>query len=242
MTATATPADSTTRIAPDPTVGFRRRLAAVALPLAFVCQLVCNALYASASTSSGMSDTGSSADALAFYAAFPGEMVTAIMFALVGSLLAIAGLPAALRVLRPARPRLAMWAVGLMIAGYASYFGINFSGFGDLALATGGVDAGPALDAAPGWGAPFFLLFVAGNLVGTLLLGLAVLLAGRTRAIRVPWWAGLLIMGWTAGHLVNIVVGNEWFAVAGGALEVAGLALVAAAALRTSDADWASRG
>lgn len=241
-TTPATAVGASATPAADPTVGFRRRAAAIALPLAFVCQLVCNALYAWASTSSGIVDTGSAVDALALYAAYPAEMTAAHLFSLVGCLLAVLGLPAALRVLRPARPRLAAWAVGLMIAGYASYFGINFSGFDEIALALAGADIGPVLDAAPMWGLPFALLFVVGNLLGTLLLGLAVVLAGRSRTAHAPWWAGLLIMGWTLGHVVNIVVGNEWFAVAGGALEIAGLAFVAVAALRTPNAEWAHRG
>ncbi|BCW49613.1 hypothetical protein [Arthrobacter sp. StoSoilB13] len=40
----------------------------------------------------------------------------------------------------------------------------------------------------------------------------------------------------------NIIVGNEWFAVAGGALEIVGLTLVAAAVWRLTNADWVARG
>jgi hypothetical protein len=57
-----------------------------------------------------------------------------------------------------------------------------------------------------------------------------------------PWYAGVLIMGWTIGHLINIFGGGEWFAVAGGALEIIGLVVVAVAALRTTDVAWAARG
>ena len=226
----------------DPTAGFRRRSAAIALPVAFVCQLVCNSLYAGASMSTGLSSTGSSADGLALAAAAPGVMLAAVMFALVGSLLAVLGLPAALRLLRPARPRLALWAVALMVTGYISYFGIGFANLDRIALATSGVDAAAALDASPAgtWGQPFYLLFAIGNLAGTLLLGLAVILGGR--AVGVPWWAGVLIICWTIGHLINIIIGNEWFAVAGGALEIVGLTFVAAAVWRLTNVDWVARG
>ncbi|MDR6684691.1 hypothetical protein J2Y41_000238 [Arthrobacter sp. 1088] len=61
-----------------------------------------------------------------------------------------------------------------------------------------------------------------------------------------PWprgrWAGALIICWTIGHVINIIVGNEWFAVAGGALEIVGLTLVAAAVWRSTNADWVARG
>ena len=228
----------------EPTAGFRRRAAALALPLAFAVQLVCNTLYAWVSTTSGMTDTGAAADALALYGAFPDEAIAACTLAMVGSMLALLGLPAALRVFRPARPRLALWAVGLMMTGYLCYFGINFTGFDTVALAVGGVDAAAALDTSPAtlWALPFFLLFVIGNLLGTLLLGFTVVLAPRKRDVGVPWWAGLLIAGWPVGHIINIVVGNEWFAVAGGALEIVGLAYVAAAVLRLSDREWIRRG
>ncbi|UVJ39037.1 hypothetical protein [Arthrobacter sp. CJ23] len=227
---------------PDPTTGFRRRSSAIALPVAFVCQLVCNALYAGASTSTGLSSTGGAAGGLELAAAAPDTMLAAVMFALVGSLLAVLGLPAALRLLRPARPRLALWAVALMVTGYISYFGISFANLDWIALATNGVDAAAALDASPAgtWGQPFYLLFAIGNLVGTLLLGLAVILAGR--AVGVRWWAGALIICWTIGHVINIIVGNEWFAVAGGALEIVGLTFVAAAVWRSTNADWVARG
>lgn len=240
MTETLTQAR--TAASSDPTVGFRRRVAAIALPLAFVFQLACNTIYALVSTSSGMSDTDGTAETLRMYAAFPSEVLACTMLALVGCLLALLGLPAALRVVRPAKPRLALWAVVLMVIGYTCYFGMNFTNFDTLALAVGHVDAAAALDASPGgaWGAAFFLLFVIGNLGGTLMLGLAVVLGGRR--VGVPWWAGLLVMGWTLGHVINIVGGGEWFAVAGGALEVMGLSIVAAAALRTSDEEWGSRG
>ncbi len=224
----------------DPTVGFRRRTAAIALPLAFAFQVACNSIYAS--SSSGLSDTGSTAEMLKMYGLFPSQVIACVMLAQIGSLLAVLGLPAALRVLRPAKPRLALWAVALMVAGYVSYFGICFADYVHVALGAAHVDAAAALDASPAtpWSAAFFLLFVAGNLGGTLLLGLAVILGGRR--VGVPWWAGVLILGWPVGHIVNLVGGGEWFAVGGGVLEVVGLALVTAAALRLSNPAWIARG
>ncbi|MHA3722551.1 hypothetical protein ACXR2T_01600 [Leucobacter sp. HY1910] len=226
----------------DPTVPFRRRAAAVALPLAFACQLVCNSIYAWVSTTSGMSDTGGAAEMLDLYATFPTELMVATLFALIGSLLAVLGLPAALRVLRPAKPRLALWAVGLMVIGYICYFGIVFGNFDLSGIAISRVDAADALDTSPGqvWGMAFFLLFVIGNLGGNLLLGLTVILGGRR--VGVPWWAGLLVLGWTIGHIVNIAGGGEWFAVVGGVFQIAGFVILAAATLRLADTEWVARG
>jgi hypothetical protein len=238
MTETLEAAPRPTASIADPTIGFRRIGGAIALPLAFACQLVCNALYAQASMS-GVSDTGTGAETLEFYRTFAGQAQIMTVFALVGCLLAVPGLLAALRVLRPRKPRLALWAVGFMIAGYVCYFGIVSVNFVTIALAAAHADAGAAIDAAqamPG-ALAVFLVFAIGNLVGTLLLGLAAILSRDT-----PWWVGALIIGWPVGHVVNLVGGGEWFAVAGGALEVVGFGFLAAIAVRTSNAVWGARG
>lgn len=241
---TAVTSRPATNVGVDPTIGFRRVAGAVALPVAFACQLVCNATYALASTGNA-GDGGTGEQSLEFYASHTSAMVFATVFALVGCLLAVPGILAALRVLRPSKPRLGLWAAVLMVAGYIAYFGLNVTNFDSLALAQSNLPragAGAVLDAAQGSPAamPVFLLFVVGNLVGTLLLGLAIVLGGRR--VGVPWWAGLLVLGWTVGHVINILGGGEWFAVAGGALEVIGLIILAAAAVRTSNAEWSVRG
>lgn len=222
----------------DPTVRFRRRAGAFALPLAFALQVAANTLYAWATTS-GMGDSGTGAQTLEFYRAFPEMALAATLLALAGILIAVPGLLAGLRVVRPHKPRLGLWAVTLMIAGYICYFGLVASNFTTLALAQLHPEAGDVLDAAQANVAmmPLFVLFALGNLVGTLLLGLAVLLSRDA-----PRVGGALIMCWSVGHLVNILGGGEWFAVAGGALEVAGLCIVAAHAFRVSDEEWAARG
>ncbi|MGA4507865.1 hypothetical protein ACQB6R_02395 [Propionibacteriaceae bacterium G1746] len=215
----------------DPTARFRRIASAVALPLGFVAQAMTNVTYAWV-TLDGSSDA-TTAEALALSRAHGGTMIWASTFALIGCLLIVAGIPTALRVLRWASPRLSLLAGVLMIAGYVCYFGVVFTSFDQIALARHNVpesafDGSPAMTA----GLWVFLVFVAGNLVGTLLLGLAVIVGRRRLAGLVPYWAGLLIIGWPVGHVTNLVLNNEWFAVAGGLLEVAGLAFVARAAIR----------
>lgn len=226
------------------TVRFRRVTGAIALPLAFAFQLVCNTIYAWISTESGLSDTETGAETIEFYGRYPIAFLLMTAFALIGVLVMLPGLLAGLRVLRPSKPRLGLWAVILMLAGYVSYFGIVMTNFDTLGLAQYALDhpdldAGAILDASQTSPVQmvFFALFVIGNLIGTLLLGLAVILS-RT----LPWYAGALIICWTLGHVVNIAGGGEWFAVAGGALEIVGLSIIAVAALRTTDATWSARG
>lgn len=223
-------------IGADRTAALRRVCGALCLPAAFVLQMVCNATYALA-VGGGVGDQGTSAQTLAFYAAHPVAMNIATLSALWGSMLAVPGLIAAMKLLRGSV--LALVAVVLMIAGYISYFGVNFTNWDTSALAAVAPDHPEVLDATMSQSAPtvFFLLFVAGNLLGTLLLGIALIGSARVR-----WIAGALVIGWPVGHVINLVVGNEWFAVAGGALQVAGLVIVAAAILRTPAADWAARG
>lgn len=241
---TAVSSRPATNVGVDPTLGFRRVTGALALPVAFACQLVCNVIYAVASTGNA-GDGGTGEQSLEFYASHGSAMVFATAFALIGCLLAVPGILAAQRLLRPSKPRLGLWAAVLMVVGYIAYFGLNVTNFVSLALAQSDLPrtaAGAVLDAAQGSPAamPVFLLFVVGNLVGTLLLGLAVVLGGRRAGV--PWWAGLLVMGWTVGHVINIIGGGEWFAVAGGALEVIGLIVMATAALRISNGEWSARG
>lgn len=221
----------------DSTVRFRRVATAIALPAAFALQVVTNALYSWA-TRDGGGDTGTGDQTLGFYGAHAQEMLVATVASLIGSLLVVPGILAALKVLRGSKPRLSLIAGILMIAGYVSYFGIVFTNFITIALAQGQVDAGAALDAAQGSVAiGFFLIFVVGNIIGTALLGLAVILSKT-----LSWLAGAAILAWPVSHIVGLTVGSEWFEVAGGTLEVVGLAVVAAAALRMSNAQWAARG
>ncbi|MFF2371668.1 hypothetical protein [Agromyces sp. NPDC058110] len=233
-------ADGSVPQRPDPTVGFRRVATAIALPLAIAAQVVTNTVYSVVTTSSGLDDLSGGAEALEFYRTFATEMQVASVASLIGSLLLVPGLLAALRVLRPSRPRLSLWAAVLMIAGYVCYFGVVTTNFLNVALATGGVDAAAALDEVQQMptAVPVFLLFVIGNIVGTALLGLAVMLSRGA----VPWFAGVLILAWPVSHVIGLSVGSEWFEVAGGTLEVIGLAFIAVAALRMSNAEWVRRG
>ncbi|WP_223694929.1 hypothetical protein [Leifsonia poae] len=240
MTETAlTPTATASAARSDPTVGFRRRAGAIALPLGIGGQLVANAVYATV-TMSGLGDTGSGAETLEFYRRYATEMQVASVAAMLGALLLVPGLLAAVRVLRTTKPRLSLWAGGLMLAGYLCYFGVVASNSLTVALAQAHLAAGPALDAAQTmWSSiPLFLVFVVGNIGGTALLGIAVLLSRSA----VPRIAGVLILAWPLAHVTGLIVGSEWIEVAGGSLEVIGLCFLTAAALRTPNDEWVRRG
>jgi len=221
----------------DPTLRFRRVAGAIVLPLGILLQVATNTLYALLTMNGGSDATGDAA--LALFSSAPSAWRLVALLSMAGSLLIVAGLPAALRVLRQARPRLSLVAGILMMTGYVAYFGIVAGTGLEIALATRNIDAGAAIDASQDGllSLPLMILFVVGNILGTFLLGLAVIL-GR----QLPWTAGALIMAWPICHITGLIVGTEWFAVAGGTLETIGLVLLTAVALRTPDAEWASRG
>lgn len=221
----------------DPTVRFRRVVGAIVLPLGILFQVASNTMYSLMTMDGGSDLTGESA--LELFSTHPTQARVTMLLAMIGSMLIVAGVPAALRVLRPTRPRLSLVAGVLMMAGYIAYYGIVASSGLEITLATMNIDAGAAIDASQDdpIGFAFFPLFILGNILGTFLLGLAVILSKQ-----LGWLAGALIIAWPVLHITGLIVGPEWFAVTGGTLEAIGLVMLAVVALKTSDTDWASRG
>ncbi|MBN9104810.1 MAG: hypothetical protein J0I14_07375 [Propionibacteriaceae bacterium] len=241
MADTLTSTDPTLGSTTDPTVGFRRVAGAIALPLSFALQLVCNTIYLVIQTESGLNDTGSAAEALEMTSRYPAQFTIMSLLAFAGSLVLVPGALAALRVLRPSAPRLALWAAVSLIAGYFVYGASAMRNADHIGLSVAGLgpDVASALDANPFLGAfqALMILFLWGNLVGPILLGIAVI---RSRSFR--WYVGALVMAWSVLHPVGLVLGTEAGAVLGGVLQIVGCAFLAARALRTSDTEWAARG
>jgi hypothetical protein len=122
----------------------------------------------------------------------------------------------------------------LVAAGYAGYLAVLLQSVTVLAMADRGgpvADYAGVLDAAQqnpsaAW---VFLLFILGNLVGTLLLGVAL-----WRSRSVPRWAAATIVAWPPLHVTGLVAGTEWFEVAGAVLQGIGFAAVGIRLLRSS--------
>ncbi|GLW96044.1 hypothetical protein [Microtetraspora sp. NBRC 16547] len=210
----ASPADPPRRAIP-------LALALFTAPWGFV---VANSAYAWATRAGGSDSTG--AGALALEAAYPGLIRLGTVAAMLGSLLMV---PAALGVKRlvgGGSRKLGSVGAVLTGAGYICYFGIVLAGNITAAMVehpSSTADYAAVLDSSQGdpstlW---VFLLFVLGNLVGTLLLGLALL---RSRVI--PLWAGAAVIAWPVLHVTGLIAGSEWFEVTGAVLEAVGLAVV----------------
>ena len=206
-----------------------RRVAAVAAlfvaPWGFV---VSNSAYAWAIRNGGSDESG--AAALALVAEHPGALQLAVLAGLLGCLLFVPAVSAAMRLARGSWP--AFIGGSLMVGGYICYFGVLLSNMMIIAMAERGGPLGDyaaVIDASESNGSTtwVFLLFVVGNLLGTLLLAVGLL---RTRAI--PVWAALMIMAWPPLHVTGLILGNELWEVTGAVLQALGFAAAAVVVLR----------
>lgn len=209
----------------------RRLGSATALVLAPWGFVIANAGYTWATRDGGSDETG--AGALALAGTYPTLFRIVLSAIMVGTLLLIPAVLAAMRLAH--RSWLTFLGGSLMIAGYVCYLAVSASQFiiirmaergGPLAEYAALLDAGEA-DGSTSW---VFLLFVAGNLGGTLLFAI-----GLLRSRVVPAWASVLIGLWPPLHITGLVVGNELVEVAGAILQAIGFAGVAAVVGRRRD-------
>ncbi len=223
---TATVAEAPAAAIAPPTSGVRRLGCALAMLLAPWGFVITNACYAYAIRNGGSDETG--ADALALTAATPALLLRVMLTAgMIGCLLII---PAVLGAFRLA-PTSWLVLVGgsAMIAGYVCYLAVLHSNFTTLAMVAHGgpmADYAAVLDAseAEPWTSWLFLVFVAGNLLGTVLLAV-----GLLRSQVVPVWAALGILAWPPCHVIGLVFfGNEVPQVIGAVLQAVGFAGCAA--------------
>ena len=191
--------------------------------------VVTNACYAWAIRDGGSDETG--ADALALAGSYPTLLRVGLVAGMLGCLLLVPAVMGAFR-LAPAS-RLVLAGGSLMIAGYVCYFGVLATNFSILAMAERGgpvADFAAVIDASQSdtWSTWVFLLFIAGNLIGTLVFAIGLL---RSRAV--PPWAALGILLWPPLHVIGLAVfGNEVPQVIGAVLQALGFAGCAAVLLR----------
>jgi hypothetical protein len=210
--------------------GARRTLTAAAMVVAPWGFVVTNSGYAWTIRNGGSDSTG--AEALALVAPQPDLFRVVVVAGMLGSLLLV---PAVLGAMTLARRSWLVFVGGsLMVAGYICYLGVLLTNIKTIAMAELGgpladyarvIDASES-DPSVSW---VFALFVAGNLLGTLLFALGLLRSGA-----VPAWAAILIMLWPPLHVTGLVVGSELFEVTGAVLQSIGFAGLAPVLLRRS--------
>jgi hypothetical protein len=166
-------------------------------------------------------------------AANPGQQSAVLWLAYIGILTLVPGLFAAAGVCRAAAPRLTAWALALSVPGYLS-LGM-FVGSDHLLWSTH--EAGlsvvdsvavvsathPSVDVAIG-------VFVIGHVVGTVLLGLALL-----RSRRIPAWAAWAVAVSQPLHFVaTVILGSPQVDFVAWMLTAVGMAAVARELVRAS--------
>jgi hypothetical protein len=192
--------------------------------LAPLTWLVANTAYLLAIRDGGSDEDGAATLALA--AEHPTMLRVAVTAVMVGGILVV---PAVLGIFRLAPlSRAATIGGSLMIAGYICYAGIaagNLTAFAMAERPTPVADDAAVLDAAmtDPWGVWAFLVFVLGNLIGTLVLAV-----GLLRTPFLPRWPAVLIASWPVLHVIGLAFfGNEVPQVVGAALQAAGFAALA---------------
>lgn len=180
---------------------------------------ITNLCYALAIRGGGSDNSG--AEAIALFGAHPSLVRVGLTAGMIGCILLVPAVSGLFR-LAPAS-RTVLIGGSLMIAGYICYFGILHADFRTLAMAEHGgdpdlfasvIDAGQA-DLTTLW---VFLLFVLGNLVGTTIVGVGLLLSRQ-----VPRWAAVGILCWPPLHVIGLVFfGNEIPQVVGAVLQALG--------------------
>jgi hypothetical protein len=205
---------------------------AVALWTGPAALAVTNFLYAMATRDGGSDETG--AEALKLAADHPTAARALLAFGLVGSILMVPVALGAVRLIGQRAARLGFIGGTLMAAGYICYFGILLSNPIIVSMAEHGGPLGDfaaVIDDSQGAAYAFwpFPLFVLGNLVGTFILGLALL---RSRVV--PVWAAAGVMAWPPLHILGLfVLGNEWPEVVGAVIQAIAFAVVGAKLLAT---------
>jgi len=217
------------------TAGFRRAALAAAMVVAPWGIVLANTSAAWETRHGG--DDGTGTGALALAAAHPGAERFGMVAGMLGCLLMV---PAVIGVMQLTRYRAAK--LGLIggvwtAAGYISYFGMLSADGITLAMAARGDHPGDyaqVLDASLNTGSViwYYLVFLTGNLIGTLLLGLALF-----RSRSVPVWAAAAVIGWPVLHIAGIIAASEWFEVAGAVLQAVGFAVAARCLMSRADED-----
>lgn len=219
MSGTATPVLSRARSIPLATWGV-----ALLLPVGPAAIAVLRLIlpYYTESDSAGM---------VAAVDADPGRQSAVLWLTYVGILTLVPGLFAAAQVCRDTAPRLTTWALVLAVPGYLSLgmfvgsdhllWSVSDAGL-PAADAVAVIDAAhPSIDVAIG-------VFVLGHVIGTVLLGLALLRSGRISA----WAAWAIAVSQPLHFVATVILGSPQVDFVAWSLTTLGMAFVARAVLK----------
>ncbi|NUO55886.1 MAG: hypothetical protein HOV78_04440 [Hamadaea sp.] len=227
MTTTLTRSPAATR-ADTRTV--RRVAAAVLLPLGPLSVAILRGILPYHTTDEGSGLLDHAASAL-------GRMDAVVWLGLLATLTLVPSALAAGRLAHRRAPRLTLAGLTLLVPAYLVLPIVN----NDILVRTAAADADRTaalriLDAAGSHGAAAVagVIFVAGHILGAILLGTALWRSGA-----IPAWAGICVIVSQPLHLVfAAIVPNAFLDAGAWGLTALGFAVAAARVLRTSNDDW----
>lgn len=171
-------------------------------------------------------------------AAHPGTQRLVLWLGLGAVLTLLPGALAAIRLVRRHTPRLATWTAALLVPGYLGMTAllatdaVAMAGT-DLGLPPGRVsDLADAVFALPTV-TVLTLVFVVGHILGTLVLGIAVL---RARLAPAPVAVALAASQFV--HLAAVIAGLPWLDLLAWGTTAVGMAFLARRVLATPDDEW----
>lgn len=174
---------------------------------------------------------GDAAGTIAAIDADPGRQSAVLWLAYVGLLTLVPGLIAAARICRDAAPRLTTWALGLAVPGYLSlgmFLGSDHLLWSVTDAGLSGADSVAVFEAGHLSIDVSIGVWVVGHVVGTVLLGLALLRSGR-----IPAWAGWAIVVSQPLHFVaTVILGSPQVDFVAWSLTAVGMAFVAREVLK----------
>lgn len=162
----------------------------------------------------------------------PGRESAVLWLGYLAVLTLVPGLFAVARVCRAGSPRLTTWAMALSVPGYLSLGLILVTDHVLWSASAAGLsaqDSASLVEAAHPTLGISLGVFVLGHVIGTVLLGLALLRSGR-----VPAWAGWVTAVSQPLHFVaTVILGSPQVDLVAWLLTALGMAMVARAVLRT---------
>jgi hypothetical protein len=174
---------------------------------------------------------GDAASTIAAVDADPGRQSAVLWLAYIGMLTLVPGLIAAARICRDAAPRLTTWALGLAVPGYLSlgmFLGSDHLLWSVTDAGLSGADSVAVFEAGHLSIDVAIGVWVVGHVVGTVLLGLALLRSGR-----IPAWAGWAIAVSQPLHFVaTVILGSPQVDFVAWSLTAVGMAFVAREVLK----------
>ncbi|MCX7522936.1 hypothetical protein OSC27_11690 [Microbacterium sp. STN6] len=191
-------------------------LCLVAAPLAEVVEAVLSPLTG-----------GETSDDMAAIAAAPERFTVSVLIGLVGTVLLLPALLGLSRVSAHRSPTLALFASAAIVVSIVGFAGIRMAQAFELQLSSGGAGGAAHFDAAVGnaIGATMTVMFLAGNVVGIILLAIALL---RSRAVPIAAVILLLLF-----PFVDLLVPGHIGAIASHVVLLAAFGWMAARLLRS---------